>query len=584
MNYKLQRGLTFIFFLFMSLLGIFCIIFEPGFGSRLTGLAELYFDLLLLTALIMAVGRFSPVSASVIRIILYIFFYVVALIDVACYVRLQSSITPIWIEVTFLTNSQEAKEAVSSFLTPDLLLSKVGVVLLLIALNITTFVLWKRPDIRKRFVIPSLSSLYRRIFIGCVIVIWAVSGAVLFKEKAYFFYKTVLRYDELKVQEKMDFSPKAKNYIPVYRLAYSWSEYKRMKDTRNGLEKAMDKVIVDSCEFTSPNIVLIIGESCNRSHSSLYGYDKPTTPYQERMAENGELIRFNDVISSWNVTCESFEYMFSLYGVGDKGSWYEYPLFTQLLKRSGYDMLFLSNQYVQNKANSMSRYKEDIFINSPRLSETQFDRRNTERHELDEGLIADYDALFNPLSENTFTIFHFHGLHFDFSERYPSDREYFKPEDYDRPDLNEEQKSILSAYDNAMRYNDSVIYSIIDRFRDKESIVIFVPDHGECIFDNCTSWGRTLSWNSNDIRQQFEIPFWIWASTSYRENHTDIWESIQRAVDKRFMTDIISQLILHLAGLSTPYYNAADDLLSAEYNDRRQRIIRGEKDFDEICR
>ena len=105
MNYKLQRGLTFIFFLFMSILGIFCIIFEPGFGSRLTGLAELYFDLILVTAIIMAVERFSPVSASVFRIILYIVLYVVALIDVACYVRLQSSITPIWIEVTFMTNT-----------------------------------------------------------------------------------------------------------------------------------------------------------------------------------------------------------------------------------------------------------------------------------------------------------------------------------------------------------------------------------------------------------------------------------------------------------------------------------------------
>ena len=578
-----EYGLTAIFFVFMFVLGMFCIVFEPGFGSRIYGAAELFFDLILLTAFLMVVGRLSKGLASFLRISLYVILYAVAIIDVACYVRLQSPITPIWVEATMLTNNQEATEAFMSFVTPDLFFSKVGIVLLLLVLNIVAVCKRKKVDNAINILHHALPSKIRIISLCVIGVLLVADGALLWEEKEYFIYKTLLQYDELKVQERKDLTPKARNYIPVYRLAYSLSEYSLMQSARKELWNSADKVVVDSCSFSSPHIVLIVGESCNRSHSSLYGYDKPTAPFQQQMAEKGELVRFNNVVSSWNVTAESFQYMFSLYGAGDPGRWYEYPLITQFLKKAGYDNLFLSNQYVLAKANSISEYKEDVFVNSRRISETQFNRRNSERHEFDEGLIDDYDMLFNPESEHTFTIVHFQGLHFEFIDRYPESRTVFTESDYSRPDLNDEKKGVLAAYDNAMRYNDSVISSVIDRLRDSECITIFVPDHGERIFDNCTEWGRSLTWDSNDIRQQFEIPFWIWASADYKERHPDVWTRVESAADRKFMTDNLPHLILDLAGISTPYYKSQNDLLSPDYNEERPRILRDERDYDEIC-
>ena len=48
-----------------------------------------------------------------------------------------------------------------------------------------------------------------------------------------------------------------------------------------------------------------------------------------------------------------------------------------------------------------------------------------------------------------------------------------------RADLNEQRRSILADYDNAVLYNDSIVYQIVKRFENKDAIVIYMPDHGE---------------------------------------------------------------------------------------------------------
>lgn len=582
-----SHGATWIFTLFMALLGVFCILFEPGFGHRLYALLALCCDLGLLVVVLLVADCAAPRLSKVLRLLLYVVLYAVALVDVACYVRLQSPITPIWVEVTLLTGWDEARETLTSYVTPALLLSRVGIVVGLMLLNVAAC-LWRERLCER---LPRLSSRTKRVGGFAAVALWVACACFSYEERVYMYYRVVRQYDELEVQQIRDFSPKAKYYLPVWRLAYSLSEVQQLRVTRLALEKGIGRAAVDSCDFTSPHIVLLIGESCNRRHTSLYGYDKQTTPHQCAMAQRGELVRFDDVVSSWNVTCESFQYMFSLYTAGDTPSiseerrhWYDYPLFTELMKRAGYDNLFLSNQFVLSKGESISAYKEDVFLNSPRLSQAQFSRRNCERHTYDEGLIDDFRRLSDPAAPHTFTIFHFLGLHTQFRERYPEAWNHFKPADYPRTDLSEGQKTILAAYDNAMRYNDHVIARIVELFRNRDCIVLFVPDHGERIFDHGTEWGRNLSWEPDDVRPQFQIPFWIWASPTYRTRHADLWQCIRQSAHRRFSTDRLPHLLLHLAGLHTPYYRPSSDLLSPDYDVHRPRIIREERDYDRLVK
>ena len=62
-------------------------------------------------------------------------------------------------------------------------------------------------------------------------------------------------------------------------------------------------------------------------------------------------------------------------------------------------------------------------------------------------------------------------IHVKFSERYPEKWHRFSASDYNRPDLSDSDIQELSDYDNAVCYNDFVIHSIIDCFKEKDAFV-----------------------------------------------------------------------------------------------------------------
>lgn len=107
----------------------------------------------------------------------------------------------------------------------------------------------------------------------------------------------------------------------------------------------------------------------------------------------------------------------------------------------------------------------------------------------------DYKRLDIGTEPYTLDIFHFLGLHVDFSQRYLRNYSTFSSKDYSRTDISEEDKQILADYDNAIVYNDFVIDSIIKLYENKDAVIIFVPDHGERVFDHSKEWGRSLTWN-----------------------------------------------------------------------------------------
>ena len=294
----------------------------------------------------------------------------------------------------------------------------------------------------------------------------------------------------------------------------------------------------------------------------------------------GELIVFGDMTSAWNTTCESLKEMLSTQCAGQPGTWASAPPFPLLFRMAGYHTSFFSNQYMV-KRSGFSDFIEDAFFNNPPISRRLFDTRNESTHDYDMALTDDYKRC-QTRHPYTLDIFHFLGLHADFKKRYPANFGVFDAKDYDRDDLTEQQREILAHYDNAIVYNDLVIDSILRLYEDEDAIAIFVADHGERIFDNSTEWGRNLTWDRNDIRQQFDIPFWIWASPSYRSSRAQLWEQIRSCRNRRGMTDTIAQLLLHLAGIHSPWYYPQYDILHNDYDNSRKRIIRGERDYDRI--
>ena len=360
-----------------------------------------------------------------------------------------------------------------------------------------------------------------------------------------------------------------------------------MSQQLDRLIEVSKKVDVDSCEFTSPDIVLIIGESYNRHHSSQYGYIKPTTPRQIKRQKQGRLIPFTDVVSPWNLTSFVFKHMFSTYTVGDKGEWCDYPLFPELFRKAGYHVTFITNQFLPKAGEAVYDLSGGFFLNNAELSKAQFDTRNDKLHTYDEGLLHEYDSLKEQSGKNNLFIFHLIGQHVNYRQRSPDDRKKFKGEDYKelKPNHNDRERRILSDYDNAILYNDSIVDQIIRRFEKKEAIVIYVPDHGEECFEGDMHFFCRLHSAKIDARlahAEFDIPFWIWCSTKYSVRHPEIVRAIRKARNRKYMTDALPHLLLYLGGIKTSAYKEEYNLISPNYNEHRKRLLKGTTDYDSL--
>ena len=287
------------FFVFMFALGLICThlelmpVFLIGKGAKPYELAvpELFLDLYvvcLILTLIPQKIRFW------VRGICYILLYATAIVDMYCYVRFESTLTPTMLMLANETTGQEASEFLKGYLSWDIITSKVGWILLLILVHSV----WT--TIRKLFckmsnhlILPKMNPI---IMDGAKAIVGLVTGWCLFtsiqatwsnKEAMHrmFTYNTVGQ-----VEHELTRKDNAKFYVPIYRLVFSIFANKLADHQIVQLEAASEKVQVDSCSYRVPNIVLIIGESYNKHHSQLYGYNMPTTPRQMAMAQEGSLM------------------------------------------------------------------------------------------------------------------------------------------------------------------------------------------------------------------------------------------------------------------------------------------------------
>lgn len=585
---------NFAFFVFMYVLGLVCayavVPAKRGYHVYELAPTELFFDVGALCVLLCVL----PVRIRIwVRRLFYVIAYSLAVIDVYCFVKFDTTITPTMLLLVGETNGREAAEFIQSYLSADIIISRLGRVLLVMLVHVVWALAWHR---RKRWIAwlktwlaerqnvvdvwcvarPCLGVAVTALFVWCAVECWHNKEA----------FARLMSYDNIgDVEHELTEKRCAVQYQPLYRLVFSVYANELAAKQVKKLIYNIDKAQVDSCSALSRNIVLIIGESYNRHHASLYGYDKQTTPRQCGRAERGELTAYSDVVAPWNLTSYVFKHLFSLYTVGDKGEWCDYPLFPELFRKAGYHVTFLTNQFLPQAKEAVYDFSGGFFLNNPELSKAMFDTRNTRLFRYDAGLVNDYDRLRKENKERNLIIFHLKGQHVDYRTHYPKDRRVFNKEDYDRPDLKDKELRILADYDNAVLYNDSIVDQIIRRFEDDDAIVIYVPDHGEEVYgEGVHFYGRMHSTEitARLAREEFDIPFWIWCSHKYMVAHPEVYAAIVRAKDRRYMTDAVPHLLLYLAGISSPSYREELNLIGDKYNESRPRILKNTTNYDEL--
>ena len=526
--------------------------------------------------------------------VFYVAVYVLYIADMFCFVKFGSTLNPSMLLLIGETTGNEAGEFLQSYVTPDIIFSEVGAIALVPLLHAAIAGSWNHISHSSHYShLSHLSHLPYKPFLGTAVAIAVGVCLYLTYPNKQMFLHTMSLETIGKVEHSLAYRPHTELYQPPMRLAFSIRCNQLIGQQLGRLRATIGNVEVDSCSVKSPEIVLIIGESFNKRHAQLYGYEKANMPNQVRMEKAGRLTKFDDVVAPWNLTSFVFKLFMTTYCVGDKGEWCDYPLFCEIFRKAGYNVNFLTNQFQTKAKQEVYDFSGGFFINDEELSSVQFDHRNNRLHVFDEGLLKDYDAMADMQrskgidSTKQLHIFHLMGMHVTYRIRCPNRMKKWGVGEYpDDTDIPPKKRKILADYDNSVWYNDSIVNQIVERFKNDDAIIIYLPDHGEEVFGPGARhfFGRMHDAviNKRLADEEFRIPMWIYTTPLYARNHPDVVAAIKAAAPKKYMTDALSHLLMGLAGIHTKYYKPQYDILSPQYDESRRRLLKNNTDYDTL--
>ena len=353
--------------------------------------------------------------------------------------------------------------------------------------------------------------------------------------------------------------------LPVQRVYASTSVAVRNMQAYKELSSQVNsKVELTENNSQIKNIVFILGESTNRNHMHLYGYYLPNTPNLDALNEKGEISVFRDVVSPHSTTIAVLSKLFT----------YHYNNLIDVMNAAGYKTHWLSNQETSGVWGNVAQ----IYAAHSDVSAFTRIRDSREDYGIVDGELFPLidDAIANRSEDKNFYVVHLMGGHGLYYNRFPYSFSKFSKDDINLP-ITDGKKEIVAQYDNALYYNDYIVSSIIDKFRDSETLVIYVPDHGEAVYDE----GEDMSGHieENPTHHMIEIPVIMWASEKFRAKYPEKWEQIKKAANRPYMTDDMIHTVMDLADIKTDEFDPTRSIVNDKFNAQRPRIFDG-MDYD----
>lgn len=306
----------------------------------------------------------------------------------------------------------------------------------------------------------------------------------------------------------------------------------------------------------------------------LYGYYLPNTPYLQELSEKNEICIYRDIISPHSTTVAVLCKLFTFCNYESDKQWYEYSNLIDIMNTAGYRTCWLSNQ----ESSGMWGNVAQIYANHSKTHRFTRIRDSLEDTGiLDEEILPllDEEKNNNKDSLKNFYVLHLMGGHGLYYNRYPYSFHKFTEADI-MLKAKPKEKEIVAQYDNTVYYNDYIVKNIIDRFREDEAIVIYLPDHGEAVYDEAGFAGHI---EENPNRHMIEIPMVIWASEKFKDKYPEKWEAVSMAVKRPYMTDDMIHTILDIADIKTEEFNPKKSIINDDFYAYRKRIY-NDLDYD----
>jgi heptose-I-phosphate ethanolaminephosphotransferase len=315
--------------------------------------------------------------------------------------------------------------------------------------------------------------------------------------------------------------------------------------------------------------VLVIGESENKDHMSLYGYPRRTTPWIDDQISHPNWIRFNHAYSNHTHTVPVL--MFALTGASQyNGKDYSrLPSILDVTKAAGFRTYWLSNQLglgPWDNVVSAIASTADVYvkINShigKDIATDYFDSELVERFRQLKGKINNAD--------NNFIVFHLMGNHFNYCNRYPpAFAQFGSPKDnlsepYEGRHINisPEAKRSIDCYDNSVAFTDFVLQQIFAEAQTLPGLRAFVylSDHADDVDAGLDHDSQRFTFKMT------HIPLMVWLSDKFRANQPDVAETLADHANAVWTNDLLYDLLVGLTGVSVQSYSPKYDLSSRSY-------------------
>ena len=330
-------------------------------------------------------------------------------------------------------------------------------------------------------------------------------------------------------------------------------------------------------------VVIVIGESTTRLHMGLYGYPRDTNPQLNSI--KNELTVFSNVFASRPNTIESLEQVLT-FADQEHPDWYKTkPSVIAMMKQAGYRTYWISNQQTLTARNTMlttfaKQADEQIFLNN---------NRSQNSYSFDEKVLLPYSQKIKYPDEKKLIIVHMIGTHMKYAYRYPSSFDHFKDGSGLLAGLSDDKVQTINEYDNAVRYNDHIVYELIDRLKQtkQSSLLVYFSDHGEDVYDSKPNDFKGRN-EGNPTYPMYAIPFVVW--------HSKNWDRADQFADPKILTrqydnaDFIYTLS-DMIGLSYDGYLDDESLISKHFVEdsivvgdpygKRMTLLKGTLDYEQ---
>jgi heptose-I-phosphate ethanolaminephosphotransferase len=350
-----------------------------------------------------------------------------------------------------------------------------------------------------------------------------------------------------------------------WQLVIGYSEYRKQLSNMQALiyknsQLSPVKNLTDKYADQPSTVVIVIGESTNRQHMSLYGYPRETNPKLSSIKD--QLAIFTHVVSARPYTIESLEQVLTFADEENPDLVMKKPSLMNIMKQAGYKTFWITNQQTLTKRNTMlttfsKQMDVQYYMNNSRAQNSR---------EYDQNVFEPLKKVLSDKAQRKFIVVHLLGTHMKYDYRYPPEFDQFNDNKGITSNVDENKIKVINSYDNAVLYNDYIVYNIIKTLAETKqaTLMTYFSDHGEDVYDSPPHemLGRN---EGKPTLSMYAVPFIIWNSPEWKNNHS---ENLNKNLNRPYSTSHFIHTWADLVGLNFEDFDAKKSIINPAFVNR----------------